>query len=56
LGWSFFGLSFQSKRGLLDEIYYLTKYANFSYSDLLKTPTFERKYFVDKLIEELQKK
>lgn len=40
----------------MDEMYYLVKYANFSYEDLLKMPTFERKYFVEKLIEESTKK
>ena len=39
----------------MDEIFYLVKYANFSYSDILKMPIFERKYFVDKLIETFQK-
>jgi len=41
---------------LLDEIYYLVKHANFSYGDLINMPTYERKYFVNKLIEEFQKK
>jgi hypothetical protein len=40
----------------LDEIYYLVRYANFTYSDILIMPTYERKYFVDKLSESFQKK
>jgi hypothetical protein len=40
----------------MDEIYYLVKYANFTYNDLLVMPTFERKYFLEKLVEENSKK
>jgi hypothetical protein len=43
------------KKNMLDEIYYLCKHANFTYSDILNMPTYERRYFVDKLIESLQK-
>jgi hypothetical protein len=56
LGLSFFGLSSNHKKNLLDEIYYLTKFANFSYSDLMSMPSFERRFFMDKLIEEYEKK
>jgi hypothetical protein len=52
---NFFVLSSRYKKVLLDEIYYLTKLANFSYNDIIKMPTFERKYFMDKLTEEYQK-
>lgn len=51
LGLNFFALSSQYKKNLLDEIFYLVKYANFSYSDILIMPTFERRYFIEKLIE-----
>jgi hypothetical protein len=40
----------------MDEFYYLIKYGQFSYSDLLNVPTYERKYFIDKLIKEFEKK
>ena len=50
LGLSFFGLSSNNKKNLLDEIYYLSKYANFSYLDIMGMPTYERKYFINKLI------
>jgi hypothetical protein len=56
LGWSFFGLSLNNKKNLMDEFYYLTKYGNFSYSDILIIPTFERRYFMDKLYSEYEKK
>jgi len=39
----------------MDEHYYLIKYANFSYSDIKNMPTFERKYFIEKLIKDLEK-
>jgi hypothetical protein len=51
LGLSFFALSSQYKKNLLDEIFYLVKYANFNYSDILIMPTLERRYFIQKLIE-----
>ncbi len=36
----------------MDEIYYLVKYAHFSYSDILNMPIFERRYYLNKLISE----
>ena len=39
----------------MDEIYYLCKYCNFTYKDCMTMPTFERKYFINKLIEENKK-
>jgi len=56
LGLNFFGLSLSYKTMLMDEIFYLTKYANFSYSDIMIMPTYERKYFINKLIEVHSKK
>jgi len=56
LGWSFFGLSSDSRVSVLDEIYYLTRHANFSYNDLINMPTYERKYFIGKLVEEFEKR
>ena len=44
------------KKYLMDEFYYLIKHAQFSYSDLLLMPTYERKYFIEKLIKENEKK
>ena len=41
---------------MLDEIYYLSKHANFRYSDILIMPIYERKYFVNKLVEEFEKR
>jgi hypothetical protein len=56
LGLNFFVLSSNYQKILLDEFYYLIKHGNFSYSDLLKMPTYERKYFIDKLIKEYEKR
>ena len=55
-GLSFFDLSSDYKRNQLDEIYYLCKHANFSYTDILIMPVFERKYFISKLVEEFDKR
>jgi hypothetical protein len=55
-GRSFFDLSSEYKKIQLDEIYYLSKHANFSYSDILIMPVFERKYFINKLVEEFDKR
>lgn len=40
---------------MLDEFYYCVKELGFSYSDLLKMPTFERKYFIKKYIDDMEK-
>ena len=55
-GRSFFDLSSDYKKNQLDEIYYLSKHANFSYSDILIMPVYERKYFINKLVEEFDKR
>jgi hypothetical protein len=41
---------------MMDEFYYLSKYVHFSYSDMIKMPIFERKYFINKLVTEFEKK
>jgi hypothetical protein len=56
LGWNFFALSSEFKQQLLDEIYYLVKFGNFSYSDLMSMPVYERKFFMNKLYKEYEKK
>jgi|SaaInl6LU_22_DNA_1037377.scaffolds.fasta_scaffold19695_2 hypothetical protein len=56
LGQSFFVLSSDYKRVMLDEFYYLSKHVNMSYSDMMSMPTFERKYFINKLSEEFIKR
>jgi len=56
LGRSFFGLSSEYRVAMLDEIYYLCKMVNMTYSDVMTMPTYERKFFINKLIEEIDKK
>ena len=56
LGRSFFGLSSEYRVALLDEIYYLSKHVNFTYGDVMNMPTYERKYFIGKLVEEFDKR
>jgi hypothetical protein len=52
LGWTFFALSLDYKKIILDEIFFLVKNANFSYVDVITMPTYERKYFIGKVLEE----
>jgi len=41
---------------MLDEIYYLVKYANFTHESIYNMPIFERRYYLGKLINEFEKK
>ena len=41
---------------MLDEFYHLSKNFSFTYDNLLVMPTFERKYFINKFITEIEKK
>ncbi len=52
LGWTFFVLSSDYKKIVLDETFFLVKNANFSYVDVMTMPTYERKYFIGKVLEE----
>ena len=52
LGWTFFALSSDYKKIILDETFFLVKNANFTYVDVMTMPTYERKYFIGKVIEE----
>jgi len=40
----------------LEEIYYLTKNFNFTRQDILNMPIFERRFYLDKFVEEISKK
>jgi len=55
-GQSFFVLSSDYKKVMLDEFYYLSKHVNMNYSELMTMPVFERKYFINKLSEEFAKR
>ena len=54
-GRSFFDLSSDYKKLQLDEFYFLAKQVNFSYRDMLYMPVFERKYFINKIVEDFDK-
>ena len=51
LGPTFFVLSYDYRKGQIDEFYYLAALLNVSYSDFLQMPIFVRKYLLDKWIE-----
>ncbi len=53
---TFFALSSDYRQSVLDEIYYLVKFANFSHENVTRMPIYERRYYLGKLIEEYEKK
>jgi len=53
---TFFVLSSDYRQSVLDEIYYLVKFANFSHENLIRMPIYERRYYLGKLIQEYEKK
>jgi hypothetical protein len=55
LGWNFFGLSSDYRTYLLDEYIFLARTLRMSYSDFRILPTYERKYIIDKVIEQNKK-
>jgi hypothetical protein len=55
-GLSFFGLSYEHSKNILDEFYYLSKYNHLSYSDFLIIPTYARKYLITQLLEDKVRK
>ena len=56
LVWTFFVLSSGYRYALLGEIYYLTKNFNFTREDILNMPIFERRFYLDKFVEEIEKR
>jgi hypothetical protein len=55
LGWTFFVLSSDYRKGQLDEFYYLNTLMKITWQDFEKMPLFVRKYLLDKWIEEHKK-
>lgn len=51
---AFFGLNSDYRNSVLDEVYYMVKHVNFSRDDVLKMPIFERRYHLQKYINELE--
>jgi hypothetical protein len=52
LGRSFFALSSNYVKYLIDEFYILARFLRMSYPDYLNIPTYIRKYLIDKIIED----
>lgn len=52
---TFFGLNSDYRKIVLDEIYYLVKHTNFTRVDALRMPVFERRFYLNKYIEEIEK-
>ena len=52
---NFFGPTLTYKKDVLYEFYILIKHGNFSYNDILNMPIFERRAFIDILMEENNK-
>ena len=52
---NFFGPTSTYKKDVLYEFYILIKHANFAYGDILHMPVFERRAFIDILMEENSK-
>jgi hypothetical protein len=50
LGLSFFALSTDYRKNLLDEILFLVT-KGFTYTDVLSMPVYERRYYIDFLLE-----
>ena len=55
LGWNFFVLSSDYRKGQADEFFYLNKLLNISYSDFILMPLYLRKYLLDKWLEDNKK-
>jgi hypothetical protein len=44
------------KRTLIDQLRFLTNHLNMTYTELSIMPTFQRNYYFDSIIEEIDKK
>ena len=55
LGWTFFALSSDYRKGQIDEFYYLTTLMRITYQDFERMPIFVRKYLLDKWVEDNKK-
>lgn len=55
LGWTFFALSSDYRKGQLDEFYYLNTLMKITYQDFQNMPLFVRKYLLDKWVEDNKK-
>jgi hypothetical protein len=55
LGWTFFALSSDYRKGQIDEFYYLNTLLRITYQDFERMPIFVRKYLLDKWVEDNKK-
>jgi hypothetical protein len=55
LGWTFFALSSDYRKGQIDEFYYLNTLMRITYQDFERMPIFVRKYLLDKWVEDNKK-
>ena len=51
---AFFGLSSDYRNYVLDEVYYMVKHVNFDRESVMKMPIFERRYHLQKYVNELE--
>jgi hypothetical protein len=56
LGLNFFGLSSDYRKYMDDEFFALSRTINLTYTDYYKLPTYSRRYFINKLIEEQEQR
>lgn len=53
---TFFGLTYNHKKGLLEEVYICVKHLGASYNDVMEMPTYQRRFFIETLKLENQAK
>ena len=51
LGWTFFALSSDYRKGQIDEFYFLSTLLNVTWSEFQNMPIFVRKYLLNKWYE-----
>lgn len=52
MGWSFFGLSSNYRQILIEEFYFINRFITLSFDDFNKIPTFQRKYMINRIIDD----
>ena len=51
---AFFGLTPNDKEFILEQIFNLMYYVGFSYRDAYRLPVFQRKWFIERVIQEIK--
>ena len=52
LGWTFFALSSDYSKFLIEEFYLMSKILRTQYSEFLQIPTYIRKYIIGRIIDD----